>query len=603
MIDPGLWWGGIVLNVFWQSMVVAGLGVIALKCMARRPAAERALTAMCCLAALLVLPVVGAFAPAGRAIWSHRSPAAVAATALPAAGGTADAARPPVAAALPTAAEVPAWKTYAVWAAWPMAAMGAAGTLWLLFRLFCGLIFLKGFRYGLKPVSDARVDAALAQADEMLHLRHPPAVFASPVADSPLTIGIFRPVMILPERLLDTLTEQETASIVLHEFSHIRRRDHLAGLFKRLLAAIYWWNPSVYRLNHLHSDAAEELADNCALLRLRREDYSECLLRLAEKTGLISHLPAAIGMAARPGGLRQRVLGIMSKERKIEMQTTMMKKFAIAAMTSVFVFLIGGASVAFAENSADPSEPKGSTYWQKLEAWQMVRKGGGDVIRAAELLEELSRGVWLVKFKPVNGFNPRTPGEFLMEFSKCSSARSARKTIGAASFFRTAVSENMLIGSFLSDAPEQLKSDLEKSKTIQFISMEKVTPELFVKVVESEQESLPMTPEQLKKAPRAVATFPAHGAVVDAAEVKEISVTFSKDMNTSGSWAFCTAGGKPFPKIEKEPYWRDNRTCVVAVTLEPGKEYSVWFNLGKYNSFLDREGNPAIPSELVFKTK
>ena len=53
----------------------------------------------------------------------------------------------------------------------------------------------------------------------------------------------------------------------------------------------------------------------------------------------------------------------------------------------------------------------------------------------------------------------------------------------------------------------------------------------------------------------------------------------------------------------KKPYWRDNRTCVVAVTLEPGQEYSVWFNLGKYNSFLDREGNAAIPSELVFKTK
>ena len=41
----------------------------------------------------------------------------------------------------------------------------------------------------------------------------------------------------------------------------------------------------------------------------------------------------------------------------------------------------------------------------------------------------------------------------------------------------------------------------------------------------------------------------------------------------------------------------------VAGILKPGKTYVMWFNRGQYNSFRDTGNQPAVPYQLVFKTK
>jgi beta-lactamase regulating signal transducer with metallopeptidase domain len=301
--------------------------------MRRRAAAEKALAALCCMLVLAILPAVNWARQKYTAAQPSLPPvsSAVPATAAEPAQTTSKpaqtASEPPVPAPAPLKPvwqpkiELKgAWEKYAANAVLPLLLIWLAGTLLLLVRLFYGLIFLRGFRFGLKPVSDPKIDAALARTVEILPLPRLPSVFTSPAATSPLTVGIFHPLMILPEKLLDSLSENEICSIVLHEFSHVWRHDHLIGIFKRLVIAVNWWNPAVYFINTAHADAAEELSDNCALLQLKPEEYSECLIQLAEKTGLISRLPATIAMAARPGGLHQRVINLLAKDRKTDMK-------------------------------------------------------------------------------------------------------------------------------------------------------------------------------------------------------------------------------------------------------------------------------------------
>ena len=86
--------------------------------------------------------------------------------------------------------------------------------------------------------------------------------------------------------------------------------------------------------------------------------------------------------------------------------------------------------------------------------------------------------------------------------------------------------------------------------------------------------------------------------------LKEISVTFSKDMKTNRMWAVCQISKETYPKTAGQiHYLSDQRTCVVPVSLEPEKTYVLWFNRGQFNSFRDTENNPAVPYQLVFKTK
>ena len=104
--------------------------------------------------------------------------------------------------------------------------------------------------------------------------------------------------------------------------------------------------------------------------------------------------------------------------------------------------------------------------------------------------------------------------------------------------------------------------------------------------------------------PSAVKTVPQAGDTAVDPALKEITVTFSKDMMTDRMWSFCQISDETFPEKAGEiHYLPDKRTCVMPVKLEPGKTYVLWFNRGQFNSFRDTANNPAVPYLLVFQTK
>ena len=102
-------------------------------------------------------------------------------------------------------------------------------------------------------------------------------------------------------------------------------------------------------------------------------------------------------------------------------------------------------------------------------------------------------------------------------------------------------------------------------------------------------------------APRPVKITPEIGATDVDPALKEIRVTFDRDMNTDGmSW--CGAG-EHFPKIDGEAKWVDKRTCVLPVKLEKGKAYRLALNWGAHRDFQSDEGVPAVPTAVYFCTK
>ena len=102
--------------------------------------------------------------------------------------------------------------------------------------------------------------------------------------------------------------------------------------------------------------------------------------------------------------------------------------------------------------------------------------------------------------------------------------------------------------------------------------------------------------------PHIVTTSPEIGATnVNPKVLKEISVTFDRDMSGSMSWC----GGPPdFPNVpeDREAAWRDKRTCVLPVSLEPGRYYCLSINSLNYQNFRGVDGIPAKPKTLAFTT-
>jgi hypothetical protein len=104
--------------------------------------------------------------------------------------------------------------------------------------------------------------------------------------------------------------------------------------------------------------------------------------------------------------------------------------------------------------------------------------------------------------------------------------------------------------------------------------------------------------------PSVVKTVPQAGDMAVDPSLKEVSVTFSKDMMTKEMWSWCYQSPETFPEIDKAKirYLKDKRTCVLPVRLEPGKTYVIWINTQKFNYFKDTEHNSAVPYLLVFQT-
>ena len=104
--------------------------------------------------------------------------------------------------------------------------------------------------------------------------------------------------------------------------------------------------------------------------------------------------------------------------------------------------------------------------------------------------------------------------------------------------------------------------------------------------------------------PVVVKTFPAAGDLGVDPSVTEVRVTFSKEMMTHEMWSWVHANPAPFPKIAgKVRYLKDKRTCVLPVSLEPGKTYGMWINSQDHTSFRDVYQKPAVPYLLVFQTR
>ncbi len=71
-------------------------------------------------------------------------------------------------------------------------------------------------------------------------------VRSSPDFGEPVVFGILRPVLLLPNGILECLAPAEMDAIVAHELCHIRRRDNLVTAIHLAVESLFWFHPLVW---------------------------------------------------------------------------------------------------------------------------------------------------------------------------------------------------------------------------------------------------------------------------------------------------------------------------------------------------------------------
>jgi hypothetical protein len=92
--------------------------------------------------------------------------------------------------------------------------------------------------------------------------------------------------------------------------------------------------------------------------------------------------------------------------------------------------------------------------------------------------------------------------EFMNRIQASSSLISEQDRIGIAGFFRTKNQDGKLTGSFLSNYPDRLKAAIERNPSLKFLSVEPLTPAVFIAYEQSIQESLPSGATTRRPTPR-----------------------------------------------------------------------------------------------------
>lgn len=244
------------------------------------------------------------------------------------------------------------------------------------------------FGRGLHRVHRLRRDARLLSGSEIGAARSAVAsrrvVFlkSEDVAD-PVAVGVFKPVIILPSKLIPALEEHELRAVFAHEYAHIRRGDYLVHILCEGLCSPVAWHPGIRYLMAKISQTRELACDEHAAVQLgTRRSYARTLLRLA-----------SLCLHASPG--KAVGLGIFdgdNLEVRIMMLTKKNKPLSVAGLTGLVLAISltfgSGALVARATSllaNSDSSEGAqafaGTWHWmfqgKSFATMTLARSGSG----------------------------------------------------------------------------------------------------------------------------------------------------------------------------------------------------------------------------------
>ncbi|HTD38313.1 MAG TPA: M56 family metallopeptidase [Candidatus Limnocylindrales bacterium] len=329
-----------VLNALWQGAAVIALVALALRAGLRRNATTACVVWSVAFVLVAVLPLIDLAlahphpAPVAQARETYRiriaddAPAAAAARVRAARAATAT--RPSAASMdvgfLQGPREISLAQRFdeiatragglatAFAHSWGIALVGlwmlVAGVL--LLRLIAAYAAVARMKRGATPIDDAVVTARLRAAGH----RRRATIASSPIVQIPCAVGFRRPMILVPQRLVDSLDADDLARVVLHESAHLQRYDDWTNALEQLVCAVQFFQPALY-VARRGIDFEREVACDDRVLEDAGEPirYAECLARIVQRHVRGAHAVVVPGFVLRRAQVVARVRRIVDRSR------------------------------------------------------------------------------------------------------------------------------------------------------------------------------------------------------------------------------------------------------------------------------------------------
>ncbi len=234
----------------------------------------------------------------------------------------------------------------------------ARGVVLVVWGIGAGLLFLRlslSISAARKIVSKTRPlhEPMLEILCRTLKITRPVELRQSEIGIVPFTVGIRKPVVVLPENS-DRWPLEECRAVLTHELGHVARGDVFWQRLATFCCALYWFHPLVwFTARQLRIDREIACDDLVVLAGEEPSTYASVLLRLALKLKGRGALRPVLGCSvamARHHEVKQRITAILDPK--------LLRK-PLGRAGTILLFAVTALGVALASAISPTEVPKG----------------------------------------------------------------------------------------------------------------------------------------------------------------------------------------------------------------------------------------------------
>ena len=180
---------------------------------------------------------------------------------------------------------------------------------------------------------DQNLDAEYDLVANQLQLRRKPKLLVSDGLAAPIVVGVFEPVVIFPTDVDQLFSGQQLRSVLVHELSHVARKDHWVVGLQILATTLYWWNPLVWLISNKVAEVRELICDDIAVKAQNTpREYAQSIIAMAERVVCQTEMLAPLGISRSSASeLERRIRRIISI--KTAALQTQLNRWSIAGVS------------------------------------------------------------------------------------------------------------------------------------------------------------------------------------------------------------------------------------------------------------------------------
>lgn len=207
--------------------------------------------------------------------------------------------------------------------------------------------------YLITPGNEPELYSCCLSCMQELKIGQQISLYASCALTSPVSYGLFRPKVIIPQDMDIVLGADDVSFIFLHELQHLKHRDAALNYISCVLQIIYWFNPLVWYGFRIMQKDREIACDHSVIRTVGREravSYGHTLIRYAEKLHRNAFLSPLSSLGGEKSVIVQRVKEIA--DYKAETPARRFKSFCTLSLAVILVYTASPFLTAYAaENS------------------------------------------------------------------------------------------------------------------------------------------------------------------------------------------------------------------------------------------------------------